>query len=551
MAQHFTISTKPRKVNVWRAIGWGVTDCMGGGSGTVIGAYFMFFLTTFVGLDALKASSIIAISRMLDMVTNVVVGSASDHMHHTKLGRRFGRRRIFLLLGVPLMLIFALLWIPGRSYWYYLVVFILFDISDSVVMVPYETLPSEMTDDYKERTLMSTTRMFFSGASGYIATIVSGLLLSWLGSNNPYAYTVLGACLAVFYAACVLTTFLTTWERPYTPEMLEEIAASKRYRAAKRRSLRRIALELWSEVKDYLSTLRVRSFRQHLAIYLFGVTGQDVFSQIFMYFVVFDLLRTSAFASSLLSVGIIGLPLTFLWGALFVKIGPSKLYTLSFTLVLITVGGYYSLFMTHATGQVFIIAAYAISVVFQTFKSIIYFVPWNVFPFIPDVDEIITGKRREGRFAGMMNFSRKATSSLAGIAVGYLLTRYGFQSDAHTQTPAVQLSIANIMLFGVCSLTLIALVIALRFSLNRDTHKTLVDEVARLRAGGAPEAVDPRVRGVVESLTGVKYGKLHHFIAEPATTAHALKGTPAELDDEETISDAPRQDEPPIALQAA
>lgn len=514
MAQHFMISTKPRKVNVWRAIGWGITDCMGGGSGTVIGAYFMFFLTTFVGLDALKAASIIAISRMLDMVTNVVVGSASDHMHRTKLGRRFGRRRIFLLFGVPMMFTFALMWFPGHSFWYYLIVFILFDISDSVVMVPYVTLPSEMTDNYEERTLMSTVRMFFSGTSGYIATIVSGLLLRWLGSNNPHAYTVLGICLAVFYAVCVLITFLTTWERPYTPEMLEEIAASKAYQSLKRRSPRVVILDLWEELKAYLSTLRVKAFRQHLAIYLFGVTGQDVFSQIFMYFVVFDLLQSAAFGSSLLSIGIIGVPLTFLWGALFIKLGPSKLYTLSFTIVLLSVGGYYSLFLTHSTGRVFIIAAYAVSAVFQTFKSIIYFVPWNVFPFIPDIDEIISGERREGRFSGMMNFSRKATSSLAGIAVGFFLSQAGFHSDAKSQPSDVQFAIANILLFGVCSLTIIALIIALRFALNKDTHKVLVAEVQRLRAGGSPDDVDPQVCKTVESLTGVPYTKLHRFITQ-------------------------------------
>ena len=37
------------------------------------------------------------------------------------------------------------------------------------------------------------------------------------------------------------------------------------------------------------------------------------------------------------------------------------------------------------------------------------FTPWNVFPFIPDIDEMVTRQRREGLFAAVMTFSRKTT----------------------------------------------------------------------------------------------------------------------------------------------
>lgn len=108
----------------------------------------------------------------------------------------------------------------------------------------------------------------------------------------------------------------------------------------------------------------------------------------------------------------------------------------------------------------------------------------------------------------------KATSSIAGIAVGFMLDKVGFQSSAEAQTASVQMAIANILLFGVCSLSLVALVIALRFALNKKTHKVLIDEVQRLCEGGDPESVKPEVRRTVESLTGVAYNKLHKSIPE-------------------------------------
>ena len=35
------------------------------------------------------------------------------------------------------------------------------------------------------------------------------------------------------------------------------------------------------------------------------------------------------------------------------------------------------------------------------------YIPWNVYNYMADVDEIVTGRRREGAFAGVMTFVRK------------------------------------------------------------------------------------------------------------------------------------------------
>ena len=507
-----------QKITLARAIGWGVTDCMGGGSGAIIGAYFMFFLTTFMGISALKAAAIMAVSKAIDMVTNVVVGSLSDRLYMTQIGRSIGRRRVFLLIGSPLMLVFGLLWVSGMPYGYYFVVYILFDICDSIVMIPYITLPSEMTDSYTERTLMSTVRMFFSSATGSIATLFSGFLLAVLGDSNPKAYTIMGVVFAVIFAVVVIITFSSTWERPLSELMLEEIAAKKTYR--QEFDLVRTMKALWGEIVEYLSTFRIRAFREHLAIYLFGVTAQDVFSQIFMYYVVFDLLRSASFGSSLLSVGLVAVPFTFLWGYLFVRIGASRLYAIAFSMVLLCMGGYYLLFVSGAAGAGLVVAAYAISVVFQIFKSIVYFVPWNVFPFIPDIDEAVTAMRREGRFSGMMNFLRKATSSLAGIVVGFCLDRIGFKAGSTMQTYEVRQGIALIMLVGVGVLSVIALLMALRFHVNRSTHAQLRAELSRLKEGGRPQDVKPDVKKVIEDLTGVPYMSMRY--CRPDAAARGL-----------------------------
>ncbi|WP_039788331.1 MFS transporter, partial [Paenibacillus riograndensis] len=148
-----------KKVTIPVSIGYGLTDLMGGGAFTIIGAWLMFYYTTFVGMSPVKAASIVAIARIVDAVISLFMGSITDHFYKTKLGKKFGRRRFFLLVGSPLMIVYALLWIDGMSYAFYLVCYLMFEIIAALVLIPWETLPSEMTKDFTERTKLSTCRM--------------------------------------------------------------------------------------------------------------------------------------------------------------------------------------------------------------------------------------------------------------------------------------------------------------------------------------------------------------------------------------------------------
>ena len=52
----------------------------------------------------------------------------------------------------------------------------------------------------------------------------------------------------------------------------------------------------------------------------------------------------------------------------------------------------------------------------------INYIPWNIYTYIADVDEVVTGQRREGIFAGIMTLTRKA--SQAGAVMLLLAVTY-------------------------------------------------------------------------------------------------------------------------------
>jgi oligogalacturonide transporter len=135
------------------------------------------------------------------------------------------------------------------------------------------------------------------------------------------------------------------------------------------------------------------------------------------------------------------------------------------------------------------------------------YIPWNTYNYMADVDEIVTGRRREGAFAGVMTFIRKTSQAAAVMGVGMLLQAGGFVSGDKIQSPEAVRTIMLVMTLGTLTLLGMGWVVSLRFRLNRDTHTVLMDEVRRFKEqpGTTPDAENRRI---VEDLTGWRYEQL-------------------------------------------
>ena len=139
---------RPRWWNYW---GWGSGDMLGAGAQAVITGWLFYFFTTFCDLTAVEAGLILGLPRLLEAITCPLIGYLSDNLRHTWIGRRIGRRKIFLLITIPLLPSFALIFVTGQSFAYYLTVFIVFELLYTMFLIPWETLAAEMTRDYKEK----------------------------------------------------------------------------------------------------------------------------------------------------------------------------------------------------------------------------------------------------------------------------------------------------------------------------------------------------------------------------------------------------------------
>ncbi len=488
-----------RKIKTINYVAYGLNDVLGAGSMAVISGWILFFYTTFCGLSAMQAASIFAIARILDAVASPLIGHISDGLGSTAIGRRFGRRRVFLIGAVPLLPSFALMWVSGQEYLYYLLTYVFFELVYASVLIPYETLAAEMTDDYRKKAKFAGARILV----GQISAIFAGILPAWIvanagGKESATTFLIMGIIFSVAFMIVVLTVWAFTWER--SPD---ELAEEDRKKADANWTIIGTLKTLFVNLS---STMRIRAFRLHLGMYLGGYISQDIFNAAFTYFVVFAIGGSVVIASEMMAVTYIAQLIAVAVAIpLVLKISPAPTYRLAVGFYLIGIGVLLAQFMMFDQFQLYWLAAAVILAGFG--RGALNYIPWNTYNYMADVDQIVTARRREGSFAGVMTFIRKATQAAAVMFVGIILEAGGFVSGAETQNPEAVNTIVATLVIGPVIVLLLGFWVSTKFKLNGDTHRVLMEEIQRFKEGNT-QPIEKSRQHIVEDLSGWPYDKL-------------------------------------------
>lgn len=131
---------------------------------------FSFFLMTAFGVDPLLAGLLGGLPRLLDALTDPVMGFITDNTRS-----RYGRRRPYIILGAILSgLFFAMMWqlnpdwSQDHLFWYFLLCALAFTIGNTIYATPFVGLGYEITSDYNERTRL----MAFSQMLGQVSWMI-------------------------------------------------------------------------------------------------------------------------------------------------------------------------------------------------------------------------------------------------------------------------------------------------------------------------------------------------------------------------------------------
>lgn len=471
-----------REVKTKNILAWGAGDIFGSGASTIIGLWMLYFYTQVAGLSPIAAGSIFAITKVWDGFTDPIVAYITDNIR-----TRFGRRRVFILFGSPFLLVFAALWVSGFSYWYYLLTYMLFNTINTLVMTPYSTLPAEMTTDYNIRTKMGSARMMFGQITAFLVTFIPGLIMSNVESQQT-AFMMIGGLFAIVFTLPWAVIYRYTWERTDLPprEKIDSLPAT--------------LIHLY---KEMASTFNLKTFRLHLMMYIGGSVALDIFGSLFMHYMTIVVGITPAEAGAAMSAmtlfQFVGVTI-FTWIAL--KAGNANAYKAAIGLLLTSL--LYFSFLPGIAGNLAMLILGG-AVIMGLARGGTYLIPWVVYNSLADVDEVLTAKRREGIYSGVMTLSRKICQATAMLIASIALEYIGFESGAEVQAPETVEGIYWTFLIGPTLLSAMALLGAFRFRLNKDAHQVLMTEVERLREGGDKRDVTPETKALVEELTGWEY----------------------------------------------
>ena len=137
---------------------------------------------------------------------------------------------------------------------------------------------------------------------------------------------------------------------------------------------------------------------------------------------------------------------------------------------------------------------------------------WSALPDIADVDELITGRRREGLYAGVSTFLRKLSGGVVVGVLGIALDVIGYSKEAlgtGNISPATDWGIR--VLFCVLPFTFLifALLFLRMYKLGRQEFNIMSNILNRYRAGETDISIEGEELRICRQLTGLKDGRFY------------------------------------------
>ena len=421
--EHITVKGK---VPVGQKIAFGIGMFANQMFPAVLGI-FMVVLVQDLGFPGWMWGVVYFLPRLLDCFTDPVMGFISDN---TK--SRWGRRRQYVLIGALIMgLTFMVMWQLYRgdgvdyNFTYFLLWSFVFYLGLTIFSVPYVAMGYEMTNDFHERTNIMAWAQWIG---------------QWAWVVAPWFWVVMYDQ-ELFETAEVATRTLAIWVGivcaifAAVPALFIKSKSTLNAEGYSPLGFKTIGSSLKEIFNGILDAFKIKPFRK-LCIATFLVFNAFQTIAAFSFFIIiYHLFDGDAGAAGIWptlfgSLGALGT--TFLVIPIVTKL--SKLFGKKKAFIIsqgISVLGYVMLWFLFIPGKPYM---FIFALPFFSFGiGSLFVLMMSMTADVIDLDELITGKRREGTFGAIYWFMVKFGFAIAGGLSGVIMTTVGFDSSAETQ----------------------------------------------------------------------------------------------------------------------
>ncbi len=207
------------KLSFLERFAYGIGDYAGNLIYSAISAFLLVYYTNVVGASAAAAASIIAISKFLDGVSDLVMGYIVDHTHS-----KWGKARPWIArLCIPLAVCTVLMFSVPSSFagsiqiaYMFLTYNLVSTIFYTGINVPYATMQGLMTRNQYERGLLGNFRNLLATAGTMTINTVVLKMTGFFGGGDSYTqkgWTLTFVVLMIVFVVLNMFMFFTCKER--------------------------------------------------------------------------------------------------------------------------------------------------------------------------------------------------------------------------------------------------------------------------------------------------------------------------------------------------
>lgn len=408
-------------LSVKEKIGFGMGDAACNMVWGAITMFLTYFYTDIFGLAPALVGTLLLSVRVLDAVTDPIMGAIADRTQ-----TRWGRFRPYLLwISVPFAVFSVLMYTtPDWSYEnkviYAFVTYFLMSLVYTAINIPYCSLGSVISSDPEDRVACQSYRFILAGIATLIVSLTLLPMVEWLGGEDrakgfQYAMAILSVIGLFMFLFCFAT-------------VKERIKPAIPTNDALKADLR----DVWKNDQ----WVRI------LLLTLCNVCPGFIRMGAAIFFVTYVMQETKEFATIFISIGVVGMMIGS-WLAKPLTDKYCKLKVFFYTNLVLAVFSCLFYFLNPGNIMLVTVLYFLLNVIHQIPSPL----HWSLMADVDDYGEWKTGKRITGiTFSGNL-FFLKLGLAVAGALVGWILSVSGYVPNAEVQNQSAILGIT--LLFSV------------------------------------------------------------------------------------------------------
>ncbi len=358
------------------------------------------FYTSDVGVPLALVGTYILVARIVDLVTDPLMGFISD-----RVPTPWGKRKPWIVLSGPVMMVsIYMLFMPpeGAGGGHMLFWMLVLGLGQTLVIIPYWSWGAELSTDYNERSRVTGWRAQ-AGIVGNFATQIIPITAAALFAYTTDAESILrlvGITLIILMPICIIFT-VTRVPEPVRPPQ-------ERVRVLE-------GLKLMVTNKPFLRLV---------IAFMIGYIGLNITTPLYLFYVS-DVLGAEDKTPYILSLNMLtGFASVPFWVWLSTKISKHRAYVAAFALIAFT----HPFYLLLGEGDIWWMIPVTLATGFAS-GGFSQMLPNAMKADVIDYDTLRTGENRAALFFSAWSFAQKSTASIGAAIAMFGLAFLGFNAE--------------------------------------------------------------------------------------------------------------------------